>query len=56
MGNDADNIIDLYERHASAWVRARLRERHLYERKWLESFCGLIPGKRIGARCRLRSG
>lgn len=42
MRNDADNIVGLYERHAGAWVRARLREGHLYERKWLESFCGLI--------------
>lgn len=45
MGTDADNIIDLYDRHASAWVEARLRETQLYERGWLEEFCGLIvPG------------
>jgi 2-polyprenyl-3-methyl-5-hydroxy-6-metoxy-1,4-benzoquinol methylase len=42
MGNHADNIIDLYHRHANAWFGARLREAHLYERGWLEKFCGLI--------------
>jgi SAM-dependent methyltransferase len=43
MGTDADNIVDLYERHAKAWVGARLSEKSLYERGWLESFCSLIP-------------
>ena len=43
MSNDADNIVGLYQRHADAWVRERLREGRLYERKWLQSFCGLIP-------------
>jgi trans-aconitate methyltransferase len=43
MSNDADNIVDLYQRHADTWVRERLREGRLYERKWLQSFCGLIP-------------
>jgi 2-polyprenyl-3-methyl-5-hydroxy-6-metoxy-1,4-benzoquinol methylase len=42
MGTDADNIVDLYERRANAWVGARLREGRLYERGWLENFCGLI--------------
>jgi cyclopropane fatty-acyl-phospholipid synthase-like methyltransferase len=42
MGTDADNIVDLYNRHAKAWVQARLREAQLYERGWLEKFCGLI--------------
>jgi len=42
MGTDADNIVDLYERHANAWVGARLREGRVYERGWLENFCGLI--------------
>ena len=42
MGTDADNIIDLYDRHAHAWVGARLREAQLHERGWLEKFCGLI--------------
>jgi SAM-dependent methyltransferase len=39
---EADNVVDLYERHASAWVGARLSEACLYERGWLECFCGLI--------------
>jgi SAM-dependent methyltransferase len=41
----ADNIIDLYERHARAWLTARLAEGRLYERGWLDRFCGLVsPG------------
>jgi SAM-dependent methyltransferase len=41
----ADNIIGLYDRHARAWVSARLAERRLYERGWLDRFCELVsPG------------
>lgn len=43
MGTDADDIIGLYDRHAAAWVGARLRASQLYERGWLEKFCGLVP-------------
>lgn len=46
MGTGADDIIDLYERHAAAWVGARLREREVYgfyERGWLDRFCALMP-------------
>ncbi|MGH8822025.1 MAG: class I SAM-dependent methyltransferase [Rhodoferax sp.] len=43
MNITAERIIDIYERHAGAWVRARLREGGLYERGWLDRFCGLIP-------------
>ena len=39
----ADNVPDVYERHADAWVAARLRENNLYERGWLDRFCALIP-------------
>src|SRR5271170_4638234 len=42
MGTDADNITDLYNRHASAWVRARSRNAQFDERGWLETFCGRI--------------
>jgi hypothetical protein len=45
MGTDADNVIDIYERHAGAWVRARLQECRrdgLYERRWLDRFCELV--------------
>ena len=42
MGTDADNVIDLYDRHADAWVGARLRQPELYERGWLERFCDVI--------------
>jgi trans-aconitate methyltransferase len=42
MGTDADDIIDLYERHACAWVSARLHEGHFYERGWLDRFCELV--------------
>lgn len=37
------HVIDLYERHAEAWVQDRLREATLYEKDWLKSFCALIP-------------
>ena len=51
MGTDADDIIDVYERHAGAWVHARLQERRLhglYERGWLDRFCELAsPGRAI---------
>src|SRR5215831_479564 len=51
MGTDADDIIDIYERHAGAWVRARLQERGLhglYERGWLDRFCELVsPGRAV---------
>jgi SAM-dependent methyltransferase len=42
MGRDADNIVDLYDRHARAWVGARAREGELAERGWLERFCRLV--------------
>ena len=42
MGTAADQIIDLYNRHANAWVDARLREAHLYERGWMDKFCRLV--------------
>jgi cyclopropane fatty-acyl-phospholipid synthase-like methyltransferase len=42
MGTDADDIIDLYDRHANAWVRARLRGAQFHERGWLERFCHLV--------------
>lgn len=35
--------MDIYERHADAWVEARLREGSLYERGWLNRFCALVP-------------
>ena len=37
------NVIELYERHAEAWVQDRLQEATLYEKSWLEIFCTLIP-------------
>jgi len=40
---DAERIIDIYERHADAWVDARLREGRFYERGWLDRFCALVP-------------
>jgi SAM-dependent methyltransferase len=43
MSSESESIIDLYERHADAWVRARLREASLYERGWLDRFSALIP-------------
>lgn len=43
MNIPAERIIGIYERHAGAWVGARLREGSLYERAWLDRFCGSIP-------------
>lgn len=42
-----EHIVDLYERHAEAWVDARLREGALYEKSWLDRFCALLP---VGGR------
>ena len=39
----AEDVISFYERHASAWVGARLKEAHLYERPWFDRFCDLLP-------------
>jgi SAM-dependent methyltransferase len=36
-------VIDVYERHAEAWVSERLRENNFPERGWLDRFCALIP-------------
>jgi cyclopropane fatty-acyl-phospholipid synthase-like methyltransferase len=43
MNSDANNIIGLYRRHATAW--ARLRGRDLTERKWLDRFIAHLPAK-----------
>jgi SAM-dependent methyltransferase len=40
---DSERVIDIYERHADAWVDARLRETTLYERGWLDRYCALVP-------------
>jgi cyclopropane fatty-acyl-phospholipid synthase-like methyltransferase len=42
MAADADNIVYLYNRHANAWVGARLWQARLYERGWLGKFCGIV--------------
>lgn len=41
MGTGADEIIDLYNRHAEAWASARSREALFYEREWFNRFCKL---------------
>ncbi|WP_158671337.1 class I SAM-dependent methyltransferase [Bradyrhizobium guangdongense] len=43
MSSDADTIIGLYRRHATAWLHQR--GRHLTERKWLERFMAQLPAK-----------
>jgi len=43
MSVESENIIALYERHADAWVQARLLESILYEKPWLDRFCALLP-------------
>ena len=37
----ADNIIEIYKKHACAWTQ--LRGEHLYEQLWLDDFLSLIP-------------
>ncbi len=41
MTSDAENIVDLYRRHAGAWVTQR--EQHFIERTWLDRFLELLP-------------
>lgn len=43
MNSDADNIVELYRRHATAWLRQR--GRHLAERKWLDRCLALLPAR-----------
>jgi len=38
-----DSVIDVYQRHGSAW--AKLRGDHLVEGSWLDRFCSLLPAK-----------
>jgi SAM-dependent methyltransferase len=41
MSRDADAIIGLYDRHAEAWDRDRLKT--LVEKPWIDRFCALLP-------------
>jgi SAM-dependent methyltransferase len=41
MTSDADRIVDLYRRHASAW--ARDRGNRLFENAWLDRFRNILP-------------
>jgi SAM-dependent methyltransferase len=41
MPDDADRIIDLYDRHAATWDKERSRD--LFERPWLDRFLALVP-------------
>jgi len=43
MSIESEDIMALYERHAGAWVQARLLESTLYEKPWLDRFCALRP-------------
>jgi SAM-dependent methyltransferase len=38
----ADAIIDLYERHALAWVGDRSRQTQFFEKDWLDRFAALV--------------
>jgi 2-polyprenyl-3-methyl-5-hydroxy-6-metoxy-1,4-benzoquinol methylase len=40
-GQPSDHVIDLYQRHGLAWDQARRKD--LFEKEWLERFCGLMP-------------
>jgi SAM-dependent methyltransferase len=39
----SDKIIDLYERHALAWVGDRSRQTVFFEQVWLDRFAALVP-------------
>jgi SAM-dependent methyltransferase len=43
MANEADQVVDLYQRHARAW--ASDRGDRLFEGAWLDRFLGLIPDR-----------
>ena len=48
MTGDADRIIDLYERHALAWVGDRGRQKVLFEKAWLDRFIAVaMPGASV---------
>ena len=42
MSAAAADIVDLYDRHAEAWVGARRRQAQFHERGWLERFRRLV--------------
>src|SRR3982751_2775946 len=42
MSIESENIVSLYERHAEAWVQARLLESTLFEKPWMDRFCALV--------------
>lgn len=52
MADDTEfSVIDVYQRHGSAW--AKLRDNGLIERSWIDRFCALVPvgGKIVDIGC-----
>lgn len=43
MSQHAEKIIDLYRRHAQAWIAARGHSGPVIETAWLKRFCALLP-------------
>lgn len=43
MADEAERIVELYERKAHAWVADRTRSHALMEQGWLERFLALMP-------------
>jgi SAM-dependent methyltransferase len=43
MTGDAERIVGLYERHALAWAGDRSRQKHFFEKIWLDRFLALAP-------------
>jgi SAM-dependent methyltransferase len=41
MADDADRIIDFYQRHSATWDKERWRS--LFEKPWLDRFLALVP-------------
>lgn len=56
MSFESENIIALYERHANAWVQARLLESTLYEKPCLDRFCALLPPDGLVLDCGCGAG
>ena len=56
MSIESEDIIALYERHAEAWVQARLLENTLYEKPWLDRFCALLPSAGSVLECGCGAG
>lgn len=53
MGDDAERIVSLYERHALEWAGDRSKQDKFFEKRWLDRFCALAQpkGKMLDLGC-----